>query len=69
MKPNWKDAPVWANYLAMDDDGCWYWFSEKPFLNLDCREWECREKGVVNIAYLRTDEWMNTLEGKPDVQE
>lgn len=21
MKPNWKDAPEWANYLAMDASG------------------------------------------------
>lgn len=30
MKPEWKDAPKWANWLAMDYDGEWYWFEEKP---------------------------------------
>ena len=28
-KPNWDDAPEWANYLALDPDG-WYWFEHQP---------------------------------------
>jgi len=32
MKPDWKDAPEWANWLAMDDDGEWYWYEIEPFL-------------------------------------
>lgn len=31
MKPDWKDAPEWANYLTLDDQG-WYWFEDKPKL-------------------------------------
>ena len=23
-KPDWKDAPEWANYLAMDNSGEWW---------------------------------------------
>jgi hypothetical protein len=30
MKPDWKDAPEWANWLAMDEDGDWYWYSSAP---------------------------------------
>ena len=30
MKPDWKDAPEWANYLAQDKNGEWTWFSHKP---------------------------------------
>jgi hypothetical protein len=30
MKPNWKDAPEWAQWLAMHADGWWYWFSDQP---------------------------------------
>lgn len=33
MKPDWKDAPYWANWLAMDRDGWWTWFSSKPYLS------------------------------------
>ena len=30
MKPDWKDAPDWAMWLAMDEDGTWYWFENEP---------------------------------------
>jgi hypothetical protein len=29
-KPQWKDAPTWAKYVAMDADGEWCWFETKP---------------------------------------
>ena len=36
MKPDWKDAPEWANYLAMDEDGYWCWYLRKPIREDDC---------------------------------
>ena len=30
MKPGWKDAPEWANWLAMDASGAWYWYELQP---------------------------------------
>jgi hypothetical protein len=30
MKPDWSDAPEWAEWVAMDDDGEWAWFEKKP---------------------------------------
>jgi hypothetical protein len=30
MKPDWKDAPEWATYFAMDADGTWFWYERKP---------------------------------------
>lgn len=30
MKPSWDDAPEWAQWLAMDDSGAWFWYEEKP---------------------------------------
>ena len=29
----WEDAPEWANYLAMDANGYWWWYEEKPQLS------------------------------------
>ena len=29
-KPDWKDAPEWAQWLSMDSDGEWYWHDRKP---------------------------------------
>lgn len=30
MKPDWKDAPEWAQWLAMDSSGLWYWHESEP---------------------------------------
>ena len=29
-KPDWKDAPEWATYLAMDESGYWHWYKSEP---------------------------------------
>lgn len=35
MKPDWKNAPEWANWLVMDADGIWCWFEQEPILDND----------------------------------
>lgn len=30
MKPSWDDAPDWASWLAMDEDGIWHWYATEP---------------------------------------
>jgi len=30
MKPDWKNAPEWAEWLAQDLNGWWYWYEYKP---------------------------------------
>ena len=30
--PDWKDAPEWAQWLAMEAGGGWYWFENEPEL-------------------------------------
>ncbi|HMA79054.1 MAG TPA: hypothetical protein VKP88_08085 [Candidatus Paceibacterota bacterium] len=27
----WEDAPEWAEWVAMDKDGEWFWYKGKPF--------------------------------------
>jgi hypothetical protein len=33
MKPDWKAAPAWARFLAMDAGGDWYWYATAPKWN------------------------------------
>jgi len=33
MKPEWRHAPSWANYMAMDRNGEWFWFENEPKLD------------------------------------
>lgn len=38
-KPSWDEAPEWANWLAMDDGGSWYWHAGKPFFDFADGAW------------------------------
>lgn len=49
MKPDWKDAPEWANWLAMDDDGEWWWFELKPTYKKRYSVWS-EQCGRVGLA-------------------
>lgn len=32
MKPDWSYAPEWAQFLAQDLDGVWYWYEDEPII-------------------------------------
>lgn len=61
MKPDWKDAPEWANYLAQDYNGSWYWFELQP--SLSRFTWTDTKGGAINVAYIK--EWKDSLEQRP----
>lgn len=61
-KPDWGDAPDWAQYLAMDEDGEWYWYEDEPSkrggeIN---GYWHSTEKHKIATIY-----WQDTLEARP----
>ncbi len=61
MKPEWKIAPEWANWLAMDSDGEWYWHEEKPLYSTNYwySQGKKSEAYVVNMP-------KETLEKRPN---
>lgn len=61
MKPDWKDAPEWARWLAMNDDGVWHWYENAP--ELFWLAWSVGD-GKVAIAG-RNRDWDLTLEQRP----
>ncbi len=61
-KPSWDDAPEWANYVAQDADGCWYWYEFKPKLLADTyTDTIGAYHPVEAIAG-----WQDTLEQRPE---
>lgn len=38
-KPSWASAPDWANHLAMDEDGSWWWYDTRPKLEDNSGQW------------------------------
>jgi hypothetical protein len=62
MKPNWSDSPAWAQYLAMNYDGTWYWYKEKPTLTFS---WWKSTDHLIKHAEVITEDWRDTLEERP----
>lgn len=59
-KPDWKDAPEWANWLAQDRGSGWFWYEHKPYANKEC--W-LADKGRQLLTYAEC--WLYTLESRP----
>lgn len=68
MKPDWKDAPEWAEWLAMDQGGSWYWHAGQPFWDSTDGCWYDRdiENEITALASLGISEIdpSSTLEGR-----
>jgi hypothetical protein len=64
-KPEWSDAPEWANWLAQDEDGEWWWFEGEPKLDSDCFYCHSKREDQASIGRVLGD-WRNTLERRPE---
>jgi hypothetical protein len=60
-KPNWKDLPKEAKYIAQDKNGDWFWFDNKPTIKETVGEWRVTEGKCVLIPTL-VNGWVDTLE-------
>lgn len=54
---SWNDAPEWANWLAQDMDGSWWWFEQKPSLGTHCFHNTKGKFSKVNLS----DNWKKSL--------
>lgn len=63
MKPDWKDAPEWARYLAMDEHGTWCWYEEEP---LKLTHIWVDSDGQYSYASLPPSHWESSLEQRPE---
>ena len=63
-KPDWKDAPVFAKWLAQDADGRWWWHSTRPMLDDDF-EWYGSTKFRLAGNTENHDSFRDSLEARP----
>ena len=68
--PRWKDAPDWANYLAQDGDGSWYWYEHPIYAREDYDAWYEQPGfgGRIDDAgedAERNPDWRNTRHARP----
>jgi hypothetical protein len=62
VKPDWKDAPYWCQYLACDLDGMWVWHEYAPMQRSN-GTWV--SKGRTLDAIPLNDNWRETKEKRP----
>ena len=67
MKPDKSSAPRWANYMAQDKDGDWYWFEDEPEPDVRLNVWLSSDGEVMEAGYGELlDDWRDTLESISD---
>jgi hypothetical protein len=57
-KPEWSEAPDWAQWLTMDQDGTWYWHEYRPE-QIHCY-WDAGAYSKTEPAVC--DKWRESLE-------
>ena len=64
--PPWSEAPEWAHWRAMDEDGDWYFYRARP--ELSDIHWRERSQARPSPDYVgdsRGRGWVETLESRP----
>ncbi len=65
MKPSWKDAPDWAQWLAMDEDGKWWWYENPPYTDLIDKRWITKGYDTCEVYCTESSKWKETLQERP----
>lgn len=72
--PSWWDAPPWAQYLAADKNGNWWWYEDRPSADNMCCYWRnTRHSARYELAETQPctghnkfyTYWMHTLRTRP----
>ena len=62
---DWSALPKWANWIAMDQEGDWYYYSDKPQMDDDHPIWVSSEfNDAIPPEYYPknfTGDWANSL--------
>lgn len=60
LNPVWQDAPDWAKFRAMDKDGSWYYYKDKPWVA--DRNWQVKGRNVTMAPPIPFDGvWRDSL--------
>jgi hypothetical protein len=62
-KPDWEDAPHWANYLVECRGGIWKWSDVEPYWSEDEDDWLVLSGRFIDTRCVFTR--MNTPERRP----
>lgn len=69
--PSWEGAPAWARFVAMDADGQWSWYENRPYPETDLGSdeftlWDAEDGHIQPISSgNRFYGWENSLQERP----
>jgi len=63
--PDWATAPEWANYVAMDRDGKWYWYEFEPYAETNIWNVNVEHAGKYEMVDLYCN-WQESLQKRPE---
>lgn len=66
--PDWKDAPSWAMYRAVDQDGELCYYINKPVMVGECWDIEDCGQPFERVGKFNHTDWKNSLERRPEPQ-
>jgi hypothetical protein len=61
-KPTWSEAPPWAQYLAQEIDGSWWWFEKEPKYDEKVQIWSKYGGRCVEHRVIKMKEAIRSLE-------
>lgn len=67
-EPNWSQAPEWATWWAVDDNGESYWFDSRPKCNYTLGYWGGDVSSVLDKAG-KWFNWASSLRQRPQAKE
>ena len=64
-QPDWSQAPEWAGYFAMDEDGEFYYFEQSP--SMASWSWQPQSHGEVGETFNHSykGNWQDSLRKRP----
>lgn len=70
-RPEWKHAPSYSNWLAMDANGIWCWFVNEPYKGYE--HWlpslpdyaGIDSFDIVDGEFIPHEDWTKSLEPRP----
>jgi hypothetical protein len=66
-KPSWEGAPEWAEWLAQDSDGGWFWFIDRPVIYKFTFQPVKAAQGIQLASKGEVlGDWRDTLERRPE---
>jgi hypothetical protein len=66
-KPSWNEAPEWAEWLAQDYDGEWFWFIDRPVIYKFTFQPVKAPQGIQLASKGEVlGDWRDTLERRPE---